>query len=124
MLHRIYKILFLVLITGVTISCGAARSGYDQSMLSAREAILKDDLFQMRKMIDQYAADRGELPQSLDDLVKGGYLRQIPEDPITKKSDWRLIMGEDPNSKGKVGIIDVRSSSTEKSTGGTHYSDW
>ena len=83
-----------------------------------------DDLLQMRKMIDQYAADQGKLPQSLDDLVKAGYLHQIPEDPITKKTDWKLITGEDPSSKGKRGIIDIRSSSSEKSTEGKPYNEW
>src|SRR2546421_6463744 len=105
MLPRSYKILVLSLITALTISCGAVKSGDNESLLKSREAILKEDLFAMRKMIDQYAADKGKLPQSLGDLVKGEYLRQIPEDPITKKPDWKLIMGEDPNSKGKVGII-------------------
>ena len=124
MWSRIYKILILCLIAITSTSCGAFRSNYNESELKAREHVLKDDLLQMRKIIDQYSVDRGKLPQSLDDLVKSGYLRQIPEDPITKKADWKLIMGEDPNSKGKSGIINIRSSSSEKSTEGEPYSEW
>ena len=123
MLPRFSKLLISGLMVALTISCGAFKSGYDQRELT-REAILRDDLFQIRKAIDQYSADQGKLPQSLDDLVEGGYLRQIPEDPITKKSDWKLIMGEDPNSKGKIGIIDIRSASSEKSTEGKPYNEW
>ena len=57
---------------------------YQRTVVVARESVLKDDLFQMRKMIDQYAADKGKLPQSLDDLVNDGYLRELPVDPITE----------------------------------------
>jgi general secretion pathway protein G len=124
MLPRCQKVIVLGLIAALTVSCGAFKSGDDESELKLREAILKDDLLQMRKMIDQYAADQGKLPQSLDDLVKEGYLRQIPEDPITRKPNWKLIMGEDPNLKGKVGIIDIRSSSSENSTEGKPYNEW
>ena len=78
----------------------------------------------MRTMIDHYSADHGKLPQSLKDLVDRGYLRQIPKDPITEKPDWKLIMGEDPNSKGGVGILDIRSSSSATSTERTPYNEW
>lgn len=105
-------------------SCGAVKSRYNVKAMKEREAVLRDQLFQMRTIIDQYSADQGRLPQSLKDLVDGGYLRQIPEDPITQKPDWKLIMGEDPNSKGRVGIVDIRSSSSEKSTEGKPYNDW
>ncbi|MDQ3817013.1 MAG: general secretion pathway protein GspG [Acidobacteriota bacterium] len=121
---RFYKILILILIAALTASCGALKSGHNESELKARENILKDDLFQMRKMIDQYAADRGKLPQSLDDLVKAGSLRQIPEDPITERPDWKLDTGEDAGAKGKVGLINIHSSSTEKSVEGKPYNEW
>jgi general secretion pathway protein G len=124
MLPRFFMVLALSLIAVLTVSCAALKSGHDKGDLKSREAILRDNLFQMRKMIDQYSADQGKLPQSLDDLVAGGYLRRIPEDPITKKPDWKLIMGEDPNSKGKVAIIDIRSASSEKSTEGKPYNEW
>ena len=75
-------------------------------------------------MIDQYAADRGHLPQTLNDLVEGGYLHQIPEDPMTDKANWKMIMGEDPNVKGEKGLIDIKSASTEKSANGKPYNEW
>ena len=86
---------------------------------------MRDNLFQMRKMIDQYAADKGALPQSLDDLIRAGYMHEIPVDPITQKKDWRIVMGDDPMSnEGGKGIVDVRSASTAKSSEGTSYSEW
>jgi general secretion pathway protein G len=98
---------------------------YQKWVLHAREAVLRDDLFQMRKLIDQYAADKGKLPQSLDELVSGGYMREIPEDPITGEKDWNVTVGEDPNStEGAQGIIDVHSASTDPSSDGRPYNEW
>src|SRR5258705_396586 len=61
------------------------------NVLLAREAVLRDDLFQMRRLIDQYAVDRGSLPKSLDDLVRAGYLRELPEDAFTGQKDWVVL---------------------------------
>ncbi len=98
---------------------------YNQVVLSAREATLKDDLHQMRKMIDQYAADKGKLPQSLEEIVSSGYIREVPTDPITGEKDWVLDFGEDPNTAdGGQGITNVRSASGETGSDGTRYSDW
>lgn len=98
---------------------------YQQSVVHARESVLKDDLFQMRKLIDQYAADKGKLPQSLEDLVSSNYMREIPVDPMTDEKDWRVDTGEDPNSReGEQGVIDIHSSSTDTSSEGTPYSEW
>lgn len=98
---------------------------YQRTVVVARESVLKDDLFQMRKMIDQYAADKGKLPQSLDDLVSEGYLRELPVDPITEKREWNTTTGSDPNSsEGGQGVTDVHSTATDQSTEGTPYSEW
>jgi general secretion pathway protein G len=98
---------------------------YQKTVLQARESVLKDDLAQMRKLLDQYAADKGQLPQSLDDLASSGYLREVPVDPITGQKDWNVIMGQDSNSaEGGQGVVDVRSSSGDLSTEGTPYSEW
>ena len=98
---------------------------YQKTVLQARESVLKDDLAQMRKLLDQYAADKGQLPQSLDDLASSGYLREVPVDPITGEKDWNVIMGQDANSaEGGQGVVDVRSSSGDLSTEGTPYSEW
>ena len=98
---------------------------YIRTTQAARESVLKDDLFQMRKLLDQYAADKGKLPSSLDDLVTEGYLREIPLDPITEARDWNAVIGSDPLSgDGGQGVTDVRSSSSEVGTDGRPYSEW
>ncbi|MDT7540884.1 MAG: ral secretion pathway protein [Acidobacteriota bacterium] len=98
---------------------------YQRTVQVARESVLKDDLYQMRKMLDQYAADKGKLPQSLDDLVSSGYLREMPVDPMTEKREWNTTNGSDPNStEGGQGITDVHSTSSDQSTEGTPYSEW
>jgi general secretion pathway protein G len=98
---------------------------YQKTVLQARESVLKDDLAQMRKLLDQYAADKGQLPQSLEDLASSGYLREVPVDPITGERDWNVITGQDANSaEGGQGVVDVRSSSGDLSTEGTPYSEW
>jgi general secretion pathway protein G len=123
MLGKTFTILFITAALSIT-SCHAARSQYDKSELLARETVLRDILHYLRESIDLYAADRGELPQSLDDLVKVGYVREIPVDPMTGSKDWKVLTGDDPNGKGRKGIADVHSSSTGKSTEGTLYSEW
>jgi len=98
---------------------------YQKTVLQARESVLKDDLAQMRKLLDQYAADKGQLPQSLEDLASSGYLREVPVDPITGQKDWNVVMGPDVNSaEGGQGVVDVRSSSGDLSSEGTPYSEW
>ena len=98
---------------------------YQRSVLHAKESVLRVDLFKMRSLIDQYAADKGKLPQSLDDLVSANYMREIPVDPITDEATWNAVIGEDPNSKeGEQGVIEVHSLSEDTSTLGTPYSQW
>lgn len=98
---------------------------YQRTVVMARESVLRDDLFQMRKLLDQYAADKGKLPQSLEDLASAGYLRELPVDPMTERRDWNAISGQDPNaSDSGQGITDVRSASTDLSSEGTPYNEW
>lgn len=119
---RFYRSFTLTFIAALVVSCSVVAPGSRERR--AREAKLRDELMAMRSVIDQYAADKGELPKSLDDLLKAGYLREIPADPITKKPDWKLILGEDPNRPGESGILDIRSSSSERSIEGQPYSEW
>ena len=115
----------MIVITIVIILAAIALPQYQRTILHAREAVLRNDLYDMRKLIDQYAADKGKLPASLDDLVSEHYMREKPVDPITGKADWQEITGEDPNStSGESGLIDVKSSSPDTSTEGTPYSEW
>jgi general secretion pathway protein G len=107
----------------LVILASVALPQYRKIMLHARETVLRDDLFQMRKSIDQFTADKGKLPQQPEDLV--GYLREIPVDPITSEKDWSWITGEDPYAtEGGSGIIDVRSTSTDEASDGSHYNEW
>jgi general secretion pathway protein G len=115
----------MIVISIIIILAAVALPQYQKTIMHARETVLHDDLFKMRSLIDQYAADKGKLPQSLDDLVTAGYLRELPTDPITDHKDWNVITGEDPYStEGASGVNDVHSSSAEISTDGRPYSEW
>lgn len=115
----------MIVISVIIILAAVALPQYQKTIMHARETVLRDDLFRMRSLIDQYSADKGKLPQSLDDLVTAGYMREVPTDPITDQKDWTITTGDDPYStEGGSGISDVHSSSPEVSTAGTPYSEW
>jgi general secretion pathway protein G len=115
----------MIVISIIVILATVALPQYQKATRHAKETVLRDDLFQMRKLIDQYAADKGKLPQSLDELVSAGYMREIPEDPITGERNWVLETGDDPSSAdGGTGILNVRSASTDPSSDGTPYNEW
>jgi general secretion pathway protein G len=97
---------------------------YNRTVQATKEAVLRDDLHQMRKMIRQYAADKGQLPDSLDSIVGAGYLSEIPEDPMTGRPDWNAVFGDDPNlTEGGNGLVNVCSSSTDQALDGSTYND-
>jgi len=115
----------MIVISIIIILVSVALPQYQKTIMHARETILSYDLDTMRKLLDQYAADKGKLPQSLDDLVTAGYMREVPKDPITDNKDWNIVTGDDPYStEGGTGVIDVHSSSSDVSTAGTPYSEW
>lgn len=115
----------MIVISIIIILAVIAMPQYQKTVVHARETVLRDDLFQLRKVIDMYAADKGKLPQSPDDLVSAGYLRDIPVDPITGEKDWQWVSGEDTNSlEGGQGIKDVHSASSDRSSEDTAYSEW
>ena len=115
----------MIVITIIIILAAVALPQFQKTIVHAREAVLRDDLFQMRKMLEQYGADKGKPPQSLDELVTEHYLREIPEDPITQEKDWDTVVGEDPGSTdGGSGIVDVHSKSTDVGSDGRPYSEW
>jgi general secretion pathway protein G len=100
---------------------------YTRSIVRAKESVLKNNLFSMRNVIDEYTYDKQKAPQSLQDLVSEGYLRQIPIDPITNSADtWKPIMEDSQASVSQTepGLFDVRSGSDKNSLEGTPYSDW
>jgi general secretion pathway protein G len=100
---------------------------YKSGVTRAREGVLKTDLFNMRDAIDQYYADKGKYPSSLESLVSDGYLRKVPDDPITKSADsWQTVPAEpDPNNPNtEPGIYDVKSGAQGTALDGSNYSDW
>ena len=115
----------MIVISIIIILASITLPQYQKTIMHTRETVLKDDLRKMRSLIDQFAADKGRLPQSLDDLVSSGYMREVPIDPFTGQKDWAITNGEDPNSsEGEQGMIDIHSASADVSTEGTAYSEW
>src|SRR5216684_8286053 len=115
----------MIVITIIIILAAIALPQYQKTIAAAREAVLHDDLYKMRSLIDQYAADKGKLPPSLDELVTSGYMRELPKDPITDNKDWVIATGDDPYStQGGTGVTDVHSASGDVSSEGTPYSEW
>jgi general secretion pathway protein G len=115
----------MIVISIIIILASITLPQYQKTIMHTRETVLKDDLRKMRMLIDQFAADKGRLPQSLDELVSEGYMREVPVDPFTGQKDWALTTGEDPNSlEGAQGVTDVHSVSADTSSEGTPYSEW
>lgn len=98
---------------------------YQRSVQSARETVLRENLWQMRKAIDQYTADKGKLPQSIEDLVTNKYLREKPVDPITEKAEWTEVQGENVASPdAEQGLKDVKSMAEGEDADGHRYDDY
>lgn len=116
----------MIVISILVILAMIAAAQYNKTVQTAKEATLRNNISQLNKMIDQYAADKGKLPQSLDELVTAGYILEIPVDPITGERNWNTEFGDDPGStENSQGIIRVRSLSGDVSSDGqTRYSDW
>jgi general secretion pathway protein G len=117
----------LVVISLIALLAAMATVQYRNSVRRGQEAVLKQDLFAMRDAIDQYYADKNKYPSSLDALVSDGYLRKIPEDPITKSADtWQTVPAEpDPsNPSSEPGVYDVKSGAPGQSLDGSNFSDW
>jgi len=116
----------LVVLSLIVVLASIATTQYRTSVIRSREAVLSTDLFRMRDAIDQYYADKGMYPQTLDALVSDGYLRKIPVDPITNQTDWQTIPSEpDPNNPTAApGIYNVKSASDATAIDGTKYADW
>jgi len=117
----------LIVISLISILAAMGLVQYRNSVQSAREGVLKTDLFRMRDAIDQYYADKSKYPSSLDSLVSDGYLRKIPDDPITKSADsWTTVPAEpDPNNpSAEAGVYDVKSGAQGTSLDGRSYADF
>jgi general secretion pathway protein G len=116
----------MIVISIIFILIGMAAGMYQKSILHAREAVLKKDLQTMREAIDNYTLDKQQAPQSLQDLVDGGYLRQVPPDPVCHRDDWQVHISDtviSPDQTGS-GIDDVHSGCEQTGTDGTSYTTW
>ena len=117
----------LVVLSIIIILVSLAMNQYRTSILTAKEATLMSNLARMRDAIDQYYADKGNYPASIQALVTDGYLRAVPMDTITNSTDtWTTVAAEADPSKPTAdpGIYDVKSGAEAVSTRGTRYADW
>jgi len=116
----------MIVISIMLILVSLAIPAYNQSILRAKESVLRQNLFTLRSLISQYTLDKQKAPQSLDDLVSAGYVKQIPIDPITGASNWETVQEDTLLSveQTETGIIDVHSASTNTSSDGTAYNTW
>ncbi len=122
-----FTLIELITVVGiVAILAAIALPNYRVAIIQAREAVLKENLFQLRDMIDQYYIDKGQYPSTLESLVEDSYLRKLPEDPITRAPDWLEVFSDsDPDRPGEPpGVYDVHSASEMLSLTGTPYSEW
>jgi general secretion pathway protein G len=111
----------------IVILAAMGMAQYRNAHIRAEEAVLKEDLFQLRDAIDQYYADKNKYPTALEELVTDGYVRKIPQDPFTKSADtWQTVPAEpDPNNPtAEPGVYDVKSGSDATALDGSKYSDW
>jgi general secretion pathway protein G len=112
------ELMIVVAIIGILAT--VAVPSYRQSVVKAREAVLRQDLFTMRDLLDQYRADKGKYPATLKDLVTATYLRAVPVDPMTQSATtWQEILDE---TEG--GIFDVHSGADRLASNGTPYNQW
>ena len=127
-LERGFTLIELLVVAAILIVlAGIGLVQYRNSVIRAREAVLKEDLFRMRDAIDQYFADKGQYPSTLDALVSDGYVRKIPDDPFTRSSTtWQTVPAEpDPNNPtAEAGVYDVKSGSDATAIDGTKYAEW
>ncbi|MBV8810515.1 MAG: type II secretion system protein [Acidobacteriaceae bacterium] len=117
----------MVVMAIISILVSIAVPIYQKSITRARESVLRNNLFTIRAMIDEYTIDKQKAPETLEDLVSEGYLRQVPLDPMTNSAEtWRITMEDTPigGSNSTPGIFDVHSGSDGKALDGSSYADW
>jgi general secretion pathway protein G len=117
----------MVVVTIIVILITMAIPQYQKSIQRAKESVLHNNLFTLRTVIDHYTMDKAKAPQSLDDLVSGGYLRAIPVDPITGSNQtWTKTMEDNDQavSQSEPGIYEVHSGSDKVALDGKRYSEW
>src|SRR5579863_1592720 len=116
----------MIVISIMVILLSIALPIYNQSRLRSREAVMRQDLFELRSLISQYTLDKQKAPQGLDDLVTAGYIKVVPKDPMTNEANWEVVQ-EDvllAVDQQDPGISDVHSASSQTGSDGTAYSTW
>jgi general secretion pathway protein G len=116
----------MIVISILLILMSIAIPVYTTHVMRARESVLRQDLFTLRSVIDQYTLDKQKAPQSLEDIVQAGYLKQIPKDPMTNEANWEVVQEDilQAVDQQEPGISDVHSASSSTSSDGTAYSTW
>ena len=117
----------MIVMTVIAILVSMAVPYYQKTIIRSKEALLRNNLFTLRTVIDEYTIDKAKAPQSLQDLVTEGYLRSVPVDPMTGSDQtWRVIMEDAMTSVNQTepGIFDVQSGSDRSSLEGTPYAEW
>ena len=122
--YTLLELMIVVAIVGILVTLAIPM--FQQSAMKAKEAALKQNLFTMRSVIDQFYADRGDYPDSLESLVEEKYLRAIPVDPFTKSAtSWNEIYEEqEEGDDSPAGVYDVKSGSDDLALNGTPYKEW
>jgi general secretion pathway protein G len=117
----------MIVISIMLILVSMAIPAYKTSILRAKESVLKQNLFTLRSLISQYTLDKQKAPQALEDLVSAGYIKLIPNDPMTGSPNWEAVQEEDyalSVDQTDTGISDVKSASGDISSDGTAYNTW
>src|SRR5438477_159444 len=119
----------MIVISMILILVSIEVPNYTRSIKQARESVLRQNLFTLRDLISQYTLDKQKAPQSLDDLIQAGYLKQLPRDPMTNEADWQVEQMDDqtmlsPDEQDQGGIDDVHSNSSQVGSDGRPYNTW
>jgi general secretion pathway protein G len=125
--ERGFTLLEMITVVAImSILVAIALPNYKVAIIQSKEAVLREDLYRFRDLIDQYYADKGRYPESLESLVTDGYMRKIPVDPMTNQANWEEVPAEpDPDNPDEPpGVYDVHSASAGVSLNGTNYNEW
>jgi len=116
----------MIVVSIIGILAAIAVPNYKMGIIRAREAVLRENLYSIRTSIDQFYADQGKFPGSISEMVEKKYLRSLPNDPFTNKSDWIILAPDQPSDGSKVegSVADVKSGSNLVGTNGTPYNEW
>ncbi len=114
----------LIVVTIIGILVTLAQPSFNRAVMAAKEATLKENLFILRDVIDQFYADNTKYPTALTELVEKGYIRQVPKDPLTGSADTWVVVPATDETGQPVGVFDVKSGSERTALDGSRYNDW